>query len=517
MIYLGTIPEPTAVITARKEMRLPPKSTSPKKTYLKSPARRNPSLAPSSPVRDAAVESSEDSDFVPVRRRLDFEDSTEQGASNGDRPALSKLTNGTRLLSSKGADGDTNEDNEDEEIPTGLEPSLMEDSNLDLRNGDGEVFQEENEESDVDLEPEPEVEPRKKSGRKGKEKAAEEPEPEIEAPKKAGRKGKEKEKVVEEPEPVTKKRRGRPVKTVDPPVVEEQEGEEEEEERPAKKARRDAEVPKAPKAAKITEDKLAKAGKPSKSSASAKVKPKALSRAKLATITEAESPELQRGPPIPRNNRGLFIFRRETPMMENAGFKQTRSGRNSIKPLAYWKNERIEYDEEEIIPDHHGTNIILPSIREVVRVDEVEQPSKLRAKKASKPKKRAAEPDSDEEDEEAEPWESEPGRIFGGVRLWDEEDNLGMQATEREEEIALSSAAIITREIKGATFQFAKTLTLPFFGSGMVDLPPGAIKKPKNSRKMQMVFFVFTGRVKVMVNNNSFRIGKGGMWQVPRG
>jgi centromere protein C len=51
----------------------------------------------------------------------------------------------------------------------------------------------------------------------------------------------------------------------------------------------------------------------------------------------------------------------------------------------------------------------------------------------------------------------------------------------------------------------------------MVDLPPGAVKKPKNSRKMQMVFFVFYGRVEVTVNDTTFRIGKGGMWQVPRG
>jgi centromere protein C len=86
-----------------------------------------------------------------------------------------------------------------------------------------------------------------------------------------------------------------------------------------------------------------------------------------------------------------------------------------------------------------------------------------------------------------------------------------------EEEIALSSAAIITRDVANASFRFAKTLSLPFFGSGMVDLPPGAVKKPKNSRMMQMVFFVFYGRVEVTVNGNAFRIGKGGMWQVPRG
>lgn len=75
------------------------------------------------------------------------------------------------------------------------------------------------------------------------------------------------------------------------------------------------------------------------------------------------------------------------------------------------------------------------------------------------------------------------------------------------------------RDISGAEFRFAKTLTLPFFGSGMVELPPGGSKRVKNSRKMQMVFFVFFGRVTVDVGTptTSFSIGKGGMWQVPRG
>ena len=75
------------------------------------------------------------------------------------------------------------------------------------------------------------------------------------------------------------------------------------------------------------------------------------------------------------------------------------------------------------------------------------------------------------------------------------------------------------RDISGAEFRFAKTLTLPFFGSGMVDLPPGGAKRVKNSRKMQMVFFVFYGRVTVDLGTptQTFSIGRGGMWQVPRG
>lgn len=86
-------------------------------------------------------------------------------------------------------------------------------------------------------------------------------------------------------------------------------------------------------------------------------------------------------------------------------------------------------------------------------------------------------------------------------------------------EVAYAANAIEMRDIAGADFKFAKTLTLPFFGSGMVHLPPGGVKRVKNSRKMQMVFFVHQGRVTVDVGTptTTFSIGKGGQWQVPRG
>jgi len=74
-------------------------------------------------------------------------------------------------------------------------------------------------------------------------------------------------------------------------------------------------------------------------------------------------------------------------------------------------------------------------------------------------------------------------------------------------------------------------MTLPFFGSGIVELPPQGFKRAKNSRKMQMVFFVHQGKVLVNVGppalgqnvggletqTNEFAISKGGVWVVPRG
>jgi hypothetical protein len=89
----------------------------------------------------------------------------------------------------------------------------------------------------------------------------------------------------------------------------------------------------------------------------------------------------------------------------------------------------------------------------------------------------------------------------------------------------------VTRDVAGSAFQYAKIMTLPFFGSGIVELPPEGFKRAKNSRKMQMVFFVHQGKVLVTVGppalenggagndaeTNEFAISKGGVWVVPRG
>lgn len=71
--------------------------------------------------------------------------------------------------------------------------------------------------------------------------------------------------------------------------------------------------------------------------------------------------------------------------------------------------------------------------------------------------------------------------------------------------------------MKGATFRFAKLLSTSFIGSGVVEMPPGGVKKPKNSKKMHMVFFVYRGRVQVDISGVQFSVGKGGVFQVPRG
>ena len=228
-------------------------------------------------------------------------------------------------------------------------------------------------------------------------------------------------------------------------------------------------------------------------------------------------------------SRSRFNPRSETPANDN-GALLTRSGRHSIKPLATWRGERFVFGDR--------TTNSLPGIKEIVRVDEVieERPSKKYRYKKSQPRAQPQLTEVEEDDEEKDDWERDAGIMLANVMDWDTstgkfiEDNTWEQGvfpcevyskmiSNHVSEVAYSFDAIEMRDINGADFKFAKTLTLDFFGSGMVDLPPGGAKRVKNSRKMQMVFFVFYGRVEVSMGTplKTFSIGKGGQWQVPRG
>ncbi|KAL8777534.1 MAG: hypothetical protein Q9213_007815 [Squamulea squamosa] len=224
-----------------------------------------------------------------------------------------------------------------------------------------------------------------------------------------------------------------------------------------------------------------------------------------------------KGPMSPSKTR--FVTRSETPGDE-LSFRTTRAGRNVVKPLAFWRGESAVFSGGRLEED----NLILPSIKEIIRTEEVPEPRRRKTpgqpRRRHKPARRPEEDDlPEEEDDDKEYWETEGGVMRASVMLWDPTTGRGDEENIEEADVAYAAEAIEMRDINGADFRFAKTLTLPFFGSGMVDLPPGGTKRVKNSRKMQMVFFVFYGRVTVDLGTPAqrFSIGRGGMWQVPRG
>ncbi len=84
-------------------------------------------------------------------------------------------------------------------------------------------------------------------------------------------------------------------------------------------------------------------------------------------------------------------------------------------------------------------------------------------------------------------------------------------------DVAYSQDSVPFRDVAGAEFRFGKLVTLPFFGAGVVEIPPGGYKHEKNARAMHLCFFVHKGKVDVAVAGTRFSVGPGGAFQVPRG
>lgn len=123
-------------------------------------------------------------------------------------------------------------------------------------------------------------------------------------------------------------------------------------------------------------------------------------------------------------SRSLYVLRHETPA-EDDGSRLLRSGRHSVKPIAYWRGERIVYGDSHL----DGKNIILAPIREVIRTEEVvdARPKKSYRRLAGRPAVRRPLDDVDEEDEDQEPWELGEGVLRAEVMQWDPVEQKGSE------------------------------------------------------------------------------------------
>jgi centromere protein C len=140
-------------------------------------------------------------------------------------------------------------------------------------------------------------------------------------------------------------------------------------------------------------------------------------------------------------NRSLCILRRESPSGDTV--KHTRSGRVSVRPLAYWRNEKIVFGGDDV---ETGQRYPVSTIKEVIRTEEeeaswVKKKGKRGAKKKSKSRKNRDSPSDDEDDEHAEPWETDGGVFYGAVKAWDPE----LQAPVEEEELTGMMTLVILR------------------------------------------------------------------------
>ncbi|MCJ1392722.1 hypothetical protein MMC18_005593 [Xylographa bjoerkii] len=561
----STVPEPTEVLTNRnrngKPLLPPPHARSPMKTSLGSSPRR--SMGPlSSPLRNGETPSRAMSHPL-VNRRLDF--STEEPRQSIERsPQRARSILSSSILEVKKGKlprpsaksrkrpfdlSLTDEEEPDETDTTNNDESHIEngveiEGEHDYMGNDIEVLT--NDEEPIQVNGDEISEPPEDTHQDAGDVVEE-----VEAPLKSkrGRPGRQK-KVEPQKLPSS------PVEILDVGVSEELAPVKKRKGRPSKKQSADAEVsqisqveddvikpskargrPKAKPDVYRDKEQEAEAGpeKPSKrarhgvaemtstktSSRVKKLAPSERDPNLLFTTTKGKSkasstePVSSAAPFSKPKSRSLYVLRHETPA-EDDGSRLLRSGRTSVKPIAYWRGERIIYGESHL----DGKNVVPPSIKEVIRTEEVvtQRPKRnyRRGYAAGRPLPMDA---VEEEDEDEEPWEQEPGILRAEVMQWDPVTQRGVEDNIEDVDLALAPVALeaLTREVKGAEFTYAKTLTLPFFHSGMVDLPPGGVKRMKNSRKNHMVFWVFRGRVRVEVAGTEFSIGRGGMWQVPRG
>lgn len=306
----------------------------------------------------------------------------------------------------------------------------------------------------------------------------------------------------------------------------------------------------APKQKKNPRNKSQSQEKPTSSGAGRKALAKKDTNTKLSSQRQAELDDVvEKIKARPSAPRSLYILKRETPADDTV--THTRSGRISVKPLAYWRNERCIYSGT---PGRYSTGIddgaIFPmnSIKEIVRTENLPETTRSQGRKSKSRRKGMGKSrvkgrtDGEEDDSEldltsnnghtdpdADDWELDSGTLNGPVASWDATHQIGVPDEPTNVEIAHAHAAIQTKDVKTDTFKYAKLLNTRFFGAGVVDLPAGGRKSAKNSRKMQMCFFVVQGRVTVQVGiqdgqdgddaewGTRFSIGKGGFWQVPRG
>lgn len=164
-------------------------------------------------------------------------------------------------------------------------------------------------------------------------------------------------------------------------------------------------------------------------------KPPPSARNPNARITSAKSkfgggsmgPKPHPGTLIRTKPRSLFISRGETPA-EDDGASLLKSGRTSVRPLAFWRNERIVYGEAHL----DGNNLDLPAIKEIIRTEEILEPRPKRyyRRPMGRPRSRPLEDmEKGVEDDDQEDWELAPGILRAEVMQWDPSTQRGVEDT----------------------------------------------------------------------------------------
>ncbi|KAJ3321798.1 hypothetical protein HDU76_014030 [Blyttiomyces sp. JEL0837] len=180
-----------------------------------------------------------------------------------------------------------------------------------------------------------------------------------------------------------------------------------------------------------------------------------------------------------------------------------KSSRNRVKPVEYWRNERIKYELRKSIS--HGD--ILPVVKEVIHVPKVEETDHGHKRRKTYHK---SHPRASSADVETVPLESPDILVVNHL--------TGAEETQR---IVCIPEMWDPQLVGNGGYLFQRVFSIgEYCGTGLLVLPPDAEKPNKNTSKtvvlFQKIFCVLEGKVQVHVHKSIFEVGVGAHFVIPR-
>lgn len=184
--------------------------------------------------------------------------------------------------------------------------------------------------------------------------------------------------------------------------------------------------------------------------------------------------------------------------MDDDGLR--RSCRMKMEPLRFWANEKVCYGRAE------DPSITHPVIVNVIKKPELDDPTFMMG--LTRKRRRPTDPNATKL------------RVQGYGPDCDVETDVVCYGHPNESEtrlVALSHHHVQGDEVKDCSFRIHTIFTEgSYMSSGQLIFPPGSAKPTKNSSRHALVFYVIMGSFRVEINQESFLIGAGGQFHVPR-
>ncbi|RLV89119.1 Protein MIF2 [Spathaspora sp. JA1] len=212
-----------------------------------------------------------------------------------------------------------------------------------------------------------------------------------------------------------------------------------------------------------------------------------------------------------------FKITKESPLPSPPPEGLRRSKRTRIKPLQFWRNERVIYSKVEAVGDstliQDIRKVPLREIKEIVTIDEVEPVVPARKKPRAKSKSPANKPAQEfliNPDVPGAEWFDDKSLA---IKVKDEYGNV------KQENIAYTLDGGVEQDAEGDEQDFKVNklfdINRDFCGTGLIELYPEALKPKKVTGSSIFIFHVIQGIMEVTINTTTFLVTKGCSFQVP--